>query len=92
MMPENTSKYHIYFHNQKTIVSFNYDHKETVFGSVEQGLTMLLNEMAVVHMRSGMLKGFFRASPFWQQHLKTFATQKALCIGSRRVVDPWLGV
>ena len=48
-----------------------------VFGGVEEGLDLLLEGQTVMHMGTGMLKGYFQANPFRQQNLKTFARSKA---------------
>ena len=50
------------------------DFRETiVFGTVKEGLDMLQQERAVIHIYSGMLKAYFKSDPFRQQNLKTFA-------------------
>ena len=50
--------------------------EETVFGSVVEGLDRIQAEQAVMHMSVGMLKGYFKANPFRQQAIKTFARGK----------------
>ena len=47
--------------------------EETVFANLPEGLDILLQERAVIHTFTGMLKGFFQANPFRQQNLKVFA-------------------
>ena len=52
--------------------------EETVFETVEEGLIRIANERAVMHVFDGMLRGFFRDNPFYQQRLKIFARQKPI--------------
>ena len=51
--------------------------EETVFGNPLEGLDRLRKGQTVMHMSVGMLKGFFRANPFRQQNIKTFARSRA---------------
>lgn len=51
--------------------------EETVFGNLREGLAMLKRERAVIHTDAGMLKGFFKANPFYSQNLKVFARGRA---------------
>ena len=50
---------------------------ETVFNTLQEGLDILLEERAVIHTMTGMLKGYFQANPFRQQSLKVFAYGRA---------------
>ena len=50
---------------------------DIVFGNVKEGLDMLRQERAVIHIYFGMLKAYFRSDPFRQQNLKTFAKGRA---------------
>jgi len=51
--------------------------EETVFSNLQEGLELLMKERAVIHTMTGMLKGFFKSNPFWQQNLKVFAKGRA---------------
>lgn len=46
---------------------------EHVFQNLEEGLSMLKNERAVIHVGEGTLKSYFKNNPYHQQNLKVFA-------------------
>ena len=47
--------------------------EETVYNSVKEGLDLLKNEQAIIHIESGRLKGFFKENPHYtDQNLNTF--------------------
>jgi hypothetical protein len=55
---------------------FKNNPRENTFHTIKDGLLMLQNEMAVLHVSLSELKGFFKANPFWDQNLKLFGKEK----------------
>ena len=50
---------------------------EAVFQTVTEGMLKMENELTVIQLSEGALKGHFKANPFWQQTVKTFAKEPA---------------
>jgi hypothetical protein len=55
---------------------FKNNPSENTYHTVKDGLLMLQDELAVLHISHTRLGGFFKANPFWHQNLKLFGKEK----------------
>ena len=66
---------YLYAEYWERVTNFREQHE---FQNLEEGMSLMKNERAVIHIGEGRLTSYFKANPFHQQNLKVFARSRPI--------------